>query len=66
MLFRSQNNGEIITIRTLATERNEILDSIQNNIGIVTTYLASIAKNTAQLNAVRSILANIENLVKSI
>lgn len=64
--YYGQNNGEIITIRTLATERNEILDSIQNNIGIVTTYLASIAKNTAQLNAVRSILANIENLVKSI
>lgn len=64
--YYGQSNGEITTIRTLATERNVILDSIQNNIGMVTTHLASIAKNTAQLNAVRSILANIENLLKSI
>lgn len=53
-------------IHSLAVIRNSILDSIENNIGLVTTQLTTIAKNTGELFAINTALGKIEKSLKNL
>lgn len=59
-------NATLGGIHTLAVIRNTILDSIENNIGIVTTQLTTIAKNTGELFAINTALGKIEKSLKNL
>lgn len=61
-----QANTTLGGIHSLAVIRNGILDSIENNIGLVTTHLTTIAKNTGELFAINTALGNIEKSLKNL